>query len=147
MTGAVGVVGRPRRPWLGRGIGKQAWMGKADGKPPRGNHNKSLELSPKRPGDAVDAVCRGSLRAGDAAAQLNSMLRTLGSQNSGYDLLAQTGRGSYSGIPWGRSKKEPSRGCCCFRGEQAATGELRQAGRVRLANSVIQAPAPQTQCA
>ena len=52
-----------------------------------------------------ELACRGSLRAGDAAAQLNSMLRTLGSQNLGYDLLAQTERGSYPAIPWGNRRK------------------------------------------
>ncbi len=37
-------------------------------------HNKSLKLTPKVPDCAGGAICRGSLRAGDSAAQLNSML-------------------------------------------------------------------------
>ncbi len=36
--------------------------------------NKSLKLTPERPGGSGEAVCRGSLRAGESAAQLNSML-------------------------------------------------------------------------
>ncbi len=36
--------------------------------------NKSLKLTPQVRCDAVDADCRGSLRAGESAAQLNSML-------------------------------------------------------------------------
>jgi hypothetical protein len=75
------------------------------------------------------------------------MLRTLGFQDFGYDLPPQTdGRGSYSTYSLGEIEERTVWGCC-FRGEQLATGELGQAGRVRLANSVIQAPAPHTQCA
>ena len=44
----------------------------------RDAHNKSLELTPERPASAVDAVYRGSLRAGESAAQLNSMLECPG---------------------------------------------------------------------
>ena len=111
-------------------------------------YNKSLKLTPWA-GCSRRCGCWGSVRAGESAAKLNSMLCATGISeffNFGYDLLLQTSKPGYAPLRnFSGLRDSTSFGTClaCL-GQSAAVGKRSFGGRGGERTFVISAPAPHT---